>query len=61
MLPLGSFPLQRHEKNVMLIGDAGSLIDPITGEGIFYSLAGGRFAALAIKESLLHDNKKTPA
>ncbi len=57
MLPLGSFPSLRHKNNVMLIGDAGSLIDPVTGEGIFYALASGAFAAEAIKKSMSKSGK----
>ncbi len=33
---------------VLLVGDAGSLIDPLTGEGIFYAIRSGMLAAEAI-------------
>jgi len=46
-LPLGSFPGQRGQSNVLLAGDAGSFIDPLTGEGIYYALKSGHYAAEA--------------
>jgi geranylgeranyl reductase family protein len=33
--------------NVLLVGDAASLVNPITGEGIFYALASGAIAGRA--------------
>ena len=36
---------------VLLVGDAGHLMDPLTGEGIFYALQSGKLAAEAIVES----------
>lgn len=36
---------------VLLVGDAGYLIDPLTGEGIYYALRSGMLAAQAIVES----------
>jgi geranylgeranyl reductase family protein len=46
-LPLGSFPGTRGKGNVLLAGDAGSFIDPLTGEGIYYALKSGQYAAEA--------------
>lgn len=46
-LPLGSFPGDRGRGNVLLAGDAGSFIDPLTGEGIYYALKSGQYAAEA--------------
>jgi hypothetical protein len=34
----------------MLLGDAGGLVDPLTGEGIYYALKSGFLAARAIIE-----------
>jgi flavin-dependent dehydrogenase len=36
---------------VLLVGDAGHLMDPLTGEGIYYALQSGKLAAEAIVES----------
>ncbi|MBN1929200.1 MAG: geranylgeranyl reductase family protein [Chlorobiaceae bacterium] len=51
-LPLGSFDAQRGRDNVLLAGDAGSFIDPVTGEGIYYALKSGRYAAEAIARAI---------
>ena len=36
-------------RNVVLAGDAAGVVAPASGEGIYYALAGGRFAAAAAK------------
>ena len=51
-LPFGSFAGRRGRGNVLLAGDAGSFIDPITGEGIYYALKTGRYAAEAVAHAL---------
>lgn len=38
--------------NVIAVGDAGGFANPFTGEGIYYALESGKFAAMAIKEAL---------
>jgi geranylgeranyl reductase family protein len=49
-LTLGSFGSKRSKGNVLLVGDAASFIDPLTGEGVYYALLSGKFAAGAIKQ-----------
>lgn len=44
-LPLGSKKRKLHGERYMLVGDAGFLIDPFTGEGIGNALYSGRIAA----------------
>ena len=44
-LPLGSLKVQMSGDNFMLAGDAASLIDPITGEGIGNAMLSGKLAA----------------
>ncbi|HEX2056228.1 MAG TPA: geranylgeranyl reductase family protein [Nitrospiraceae bacterium] len=34
--------------NVLLVGDAGSLVDPLFGEGIYYAVRSGQMAAQAV-------------
>jgi geranylgeranyl reductase family protein len=46
-LPLSSFRPQPEHGPVLLTGDALSLINPLTGEGIFYALLSGRLAGIA--------------
>lgn len=43
-LPLGSVKRKISGDNFLLVGDAGSLIDPFTGEGIGNALVSGRLA-----------------
>jgi geranylgeranyl reductase family protein len=53
-LTYGPFPSKRTWGNVLLAGDAASMIDPLTGEGIFYALKSGEFAAEAIGNAVLN-------
>lgn len=41
--------------NKLLVGDAASLVDPISGEGIYYAMASGMYAAQSIIQ-VLKDN-----
>ncbi|RAJ85557.1 geranylgeranyl reductase family protein [Chitinophaga dinghuensis] len=51
-LPLGSKKRKLHGERYMLVGDAGFLIDPFTGEGIGNALYSGRIAAQRAAEAL---------
>lgn len=42
--------------NVVLVGDAASLINPISGEGIAYALESGRWAAEAVASALRNND-----
>ena len=46
-LPLSTGRPQQPAGRVLLAGDAASLINPLTGEGIFYALLSGRLAGSA--------------
>jgi geranylgeranyl reductase len=52
--PIPLRPLQRWDngREVVLAGDAAGVVAPASGEGIYYAMAGGRFAADAV-EALL--------
>jgi len=39
--------------NLLLVGDAAGFVSPVTGEGLYYCVSGGKFAAEAI-----YNNKK---
>ena len=48
-LPLASRHLRRSGNRFLLLGDAPSLIDPLTGEGVGNAIRSGRFAADMIR------------
>ena len=45
--PFSSFRPPPGRGRVLLAGDAASLVNPLSGEGIYYALASGRLAARA--------------
>lgn len=51
-IPLGSKKFQLSGDHFLLTGDAASLVDPMTGEGIGNALRSGRFAAEHIIKAL---------
>jgi geranylgeranyl reductase family protein len=55
-LPLGSKKRQLCGDGFLLTGDAGSLIDPFTGEGIGNALYSGMMAADTIEDALKQNN-----
>jgi geranylgeranyl reductase len=52
--PIPMKPLKRWDngRDVLLAGDACGVVAPASGEGIYYAMAGGRFAASAVAEFL---------
>ncbi|TNE81215.1 MAG: geranylgeranyl reductase family protein [Bacteroidetes bacterium] len=44
-IPLGSKKVQLSSDHLLIAGDAASLVDPLTGEGIGNAIRSGRFAA----------------
>jgi geranylgeranyl reductase family protein len=46
-LPLSTGPRFQPDGRVLLVGDAAALVNPVTGEGIFYGIASGALAARA--------------
>ncbi len=46
-LPLSTWRPRQPDGPVLLVGDAASLINPLTGEGIFYAILSGRLAGEA--------------
>jgi geranylgeranyl reductase len=52
--PIPMKPLKRWDngRDVLLAGDASGVVAPASGEGIYYAMAGGRFAAAAVAEFL---------
>ena len=52
LLPLASQPLQRAYDGVLLVGDAGAFVSPLTGGGIYNAMETGRIAAEVALEAL---------
>jgi geranylgeranyl reductase len=52
--PIPMRPLERWDngRDVVLAGDAAGVVAPASGEGIYYAMAGGQFAAEAVNELL---------
>jgi geranylgeranyl reductase len=52
--PIPLKPLKRWDdgRGVVLAGDAAGVVAPASGEGIYYAMAGGRYAADAVNEWL---------
>jgi len=44
-IPFGDFRKKPGRRNILLVGDAGGFVDPLTGEGIAYALETGALAA----------------
>ncbi len=55
-LPLAAGRQRVSGDNFMLVGDAASLVDPFSGEGIGNAMYSGMLAAAAAKQALEHSN-----
>ncbi len=55
-LPFGSFKRTLHGKGWLLIGDAASLVDPFSGEGIGNAMTSGKYASEAIDRAFKANN-----
>lgn len=58
-IPFGDFRRAPGHKNILLVGDAAGLVDPITGEGIALALESGALAAQATTRALAARNPNT--
>jgi geranylgeranyl reductase len=47
-IPMKPLPRWDNGRDVVLAGDAAGVVAPASGEGIYYAMAGGRFAAAAV-------------
>jgi flavin-dependent dehydrogenase len=59
-IPNGSFRKQCHGDGWALVGDAASLVDPFSGEGMGNALMSGKFAAMAISKALSENKNAFP-
>jgi geranylgeranyl reductase family protein len=44
-LKMGMWGARRYARGIMMVGDAGSMVHPISGEGVGYAIESGRLAA----------------
>jgi geranylgeranyl reductase len=51
-IPMKPLPRWDDGRDVVLAGDAAGVVAPASGEGIYYAMAGGRYAAAAVLEFL---------
>jgi geranylgeranyl reductase len=51
-IPMKPLPRWDNGRDVVLAGDASGVVAPASGEGIYYAMAGGRFAAGAVSAFL---------
>jgi geranylgeranyl reductase len=51
-IPLKPLPRWDNGKDIILAGDAAGVVAPSSGEGIFYAMTGGRYAAQAVAQAL---------
>jgi menaquinone-9 beta-reductase len=56
--PLTRSPVPSAHENLLFIGDAARVVEPFTGEGIYYALRSGELAANAIAKILRGENRQ---
>ena len=56
ILPLGTLHFNRSGQRFILLGDAGFLVDPFSGEGIGNAMASGEIAAAILEENFKNDD-----
>ncbi|MDB6173481.1 MAG: Geranylgeranyl reductase [Chthoniobacteraceae bacterium] len=59
--PLSRAPIAARNGNLLLIGDAARVVEPFTGEGIYYALSTGELAARHIVDNTLDAYPKAHA
>ena len=57
-IPLKPLPRWDNGQDVIVAGDAAGVVAPSSGEGIFYAMTSGRFAATAAIETLRRDDPR---
>lgn len=57
--PLTRAPITARRENLFLIGDAARVVEPFTGEGIYYALRSGELAAEAITKIVRSEDRQS--
>jgi flavin-dependent dehydrogenase len=56
--PLTRSPVPCANENLLFIGDAARVVEPFTGEGIYYALRSGELAARAVAKSITGEDRR---
>jgi len=56
--PLTRAPVSAVHENLFFIGDAARVVEPFTGEGIYYAMRSGELAAIAISKIIRGEDKR---
>src|SRR5882757_6716636 len=56
--PLTRSPIPCAHENLFFIGDAARVVEPFTGEGIYYAMRSGELAAIAISKIIRGEDKR---
>jgi geranylgeranyl reductase family protein len=56
--PLTRSPVPCAHENLFFIGDAARVVEPFTGEGIYYAMRSGELAAIAISKIIRGEDKR---
>jgi len=59
--PLTRSPFPPAQRNLLFVGDAARVVEPFTGEGIFYALRSGELAAAAVRKMIAAVQPTDPA
>lgn len=57
--PLTRAPVSSIHENLFFIGDAARVVEPFTGEGIYYALRSGELAAIAIQKIVRDQDRES--
>lgn len=56
-IPVGGRPGRYHSDRALLVGDAAGVVDPFSGEGIYYAILSGKMAAEEIIRAFQQSNR----
>jgi flavin-dependent dehydrogenase len=56
-LPMGFNRTPHYDRGVLLVGDAGGMVNPCNGEGIAYAMESGRLAAEVIAQAFARQSE----
>src|SRR5438552_16619159 len=56
--PLTRSPIPCAHENVLFLGDAARVVEPFTGEGIYYAIRSGELAAIAISKIIRGEDQQ---